>query len=157
MQTLKTSLLMTNRNYTAAMALYRRVARRHLRGEGDTLQQEADTLRLLRRAATEGCTAARVADAVLSAANDWATLRLTRHGLFVQMLGEAIAAGALSPADDEAWQWLAAAHEANPEADLTDDYERLYDFLMTAAEEGCTAALDLALDIWPPEEEQEED
>lgn len=43
MQTLKTSLLMTNRNYTAAMALYRRVARRHLRGEGDTLQQEADT------------------------------------------------------------------------------------------------------------------
>ena len=148
---------MTNRNYMAAMALYRRVAHRHLQGEGDTLQQETDTLRLFRRAAAEGCTAARVADAVLSAANDWATLRLTRHGLFVQMLGEAIDAGALSSADDEAWQWLTAAHEANPDADLMDDYECLYDFLMSAAEDGCTAALDIALDIWPPEEEQEED
>ena len=148
---------MTDRYYSAAMRLYREVSDRHSRGETDTLQHETETLRLLRRSAAGGCMAARVADAVLPAANDWATLRLTRSGLFVQMLGEVIDAGALAPADAGAWQWLTAVHEANPEADLMADYERLYDFLMTAAENGCTAALDIALDIWPPEQELEED
>lgn len=37
------------------------------------------------------------------------------------------------------------------------DYERLYDFLMTAAEAGNDLALEILLDIWPPEEEIEED
>lgn len=46
---------------------------------------------------------------------------------------------------------------ANPDEPLMYDYERLYDFLMTAAENGCTTALDICLDIWPPEQEIEED
>ena len=49
------------------------------------------------------------------------------------------------------------AYFANPDADLMLDYERLYDFLMTAAEAGNELALEILLDIWPPEEEIEED
>lgn len=53
--------------------------------------------------------------------------------------------------------WIHQAYFANPDADLMLDYERLYDFLMTAAEAGNELALEILLDIWPPEEEIEED
>lgn len=148
---------MTNDKYDAAMRLYEAVAERHAGGDDDTLPQETDVVDMLHAAAREGCKAALVADAVLAAANDWATLRFVRPGLFVNKLEEAIECGALAADDGEAWAWLAAAHDANPDAHLLYDYERLYDLLMTAAEAGCQEALDIALDIWPPEEEMEED
>lgn len=146
-----------NDHYLLAMSLYQTVAERHEKGDEDTLSQEIETLDLLHSAASEGYIPALVADAVLAAANNWATLRLTRNGLFVIKLQEAIEEGALVPDDGESWAWLTAVHEANPDADIMYDYERLYDFLMTAAEEGCTAALDICLDIWPPEDVMEED
>ena len=146
-----------NQHYQLAMSLFQNVAERHERGDEDTLPQEIDTLDFLHAAASEGFKPALVADAALAATNNWATLRLTRNGLFVLKLQEAVEAGALAPDDEESWAWLTAVHEANPDADLMDDYERLYDFLMTAAEAGCAAALDICLDIWPPEDVMEED
>lgn len=146
-----------NNHYIEAVKLYEAVAERHARGDEDTLAQETQVLDWLHAAAAEGCKAALVADAVLAATNNWATLRFTRNGLFVGKLEEAIDAGALASDDDEAWQWLAKVYYANPDEPLMYDYERLYDFLMTAAEDGCTTALDICLDIWPPEQEIEED
>ena len=132
-------------------------AEHHENGDHDTLPQEQQVMDLLHAAANEGYKPALVADAVLASSNDWSTMRITRNGLFVMMLEEAIDAGALAPDDEESWGWIHQAYFANPDADLMLDYERLYDFLMTAAEAGNELALEILLDIWPPEEEIEED
>lgn len=147
----------TNDHYRLACSVLDLVAERHENGDHDTLPQEQQVMDLLHVAANEGYKPALVADAVLASSNDWSTMRITRNGLFVMMLEEAIDAGALTPDDEESWGWIHQAYFANPDADLMLDYERLYDFLMTAAEAGNELALDICLDIWPPEEEIEED
>ena len=126
----------TNDHYRLACSVLDLVAERHENGDHDTLPQEQQVMDLLHAAANEGYKPALVADAVLASSNDWSTMRITRNGLFVMMLEEAIDAGALTPDDEESWGWIHQAYFANPDADLMLDYERLYDFLMTAAEAG---------------------
>ena len=83
----------TNDHYRLACSVLDLVAERHENGDHDTLPQEQQVMDLLHAAANEGYKPALVADAVLASSNDWSTMRITRNGLFVMMLEEAIDAG----------------------------------------------------------------
>jgi hypothetical protein len=73
------------------------------------------------------------------------------------VLTEAINKGALPSDDMIAWNYILLAAQRNDPAEFFRDMEFYYDFLMSAAENGNTVALDLALTIWPPEDDVDED
>lgn len=74
--------------------------------------------------------------AVLSAADNWADVRLARPYIFRNLLFEGVRHGALSPDNKFAWHWIEIAARENDPAEFMDDRQRFCDLLRRAAEAG---------------------
>lgn len=112
---------------------------------------------LLNDAIGEGCIDAYPMKALLSASNDWDTLRICRLTQFQLILREGIDLGCLAPEHRDAWRWFCLACDNNdPTPFIDDDMEQYYDLLMTALEHGLDVRYIIDY-IWEPEQEIEED
>jgi hypothetical protein len=125
--------------------------------QNETAHLEQEVLDNMKSLISQGETQLYPLYALFSACNNWNTLKIIRNSEYEYVLTEAINKGAL-PADDMiAWNYILLAAQRNDPAEFFRDMEFYYDFLMSAAENGNTVALDLALTVWPPEDDVDED
>lgn len=129
--------------------------------EGDlrsTTPEEQQVMNMIDKAIKEGDTEMYPMKALLSASNNWDSLKIVRISFFREILLEGVEAGALTPTSDFAWLWLRQATVNNDAEELfEDDIERYYNLMMDAAEKGNEDALYISELIWEPENIIEED
>lgn len=134
------------------------IAGKHSAGDmSSTLNDEQEVLNKVNEAIEAGDIELYPMKALLAASNDWNTGLITRMGLYKNILLEGVKRGALSPENEYAWEWIAAAATNNAPEEFVDDKTLYYDLLSTAAESGITVALDIMNRIWEPENIIEED
>ncbi len=97
--------------------------------------------------------------ALLFSCNDWYSLRMTRPGLYKDMLKEGLEKDCLNLNNKVAWFWflVAASAEGNDAEEFIDDKELYYKMLSDALEAGYEGAAYVINSIWEPEQEIEED
>lgn len=135
------------------------IIRKHKEGDlRSTTQEEQLVMDMIDEAIKEGDTEMYPMKALLSASNNWDTLKIVRISFFREILLEGVEAGALAPTNDFAWLWLRQATVNNDAEELfEDDIERYYNLMMDAAENGNEDALYISELIWEPENIIEED
>lgn len=74
--------------------------------------------------------------AALSAADNWASIKLVRPYIFRNLLFEGARHGALSPDNKFAWHWIEIAARENDPVKFMDDSRHFLDLLRRAAEAG---------------------
>ena len=125
--------------------------------QNETTQMEQEVLENMKTLIAQGETQLYPLYALFSASNNWNTLKIVRNSEYECILTEAINKGALPHDDLISWNYILLAAERNDPSEFFRDMEFYYNFLMDAAENGNSVALDLALTIWPPENDMDED
>ncbi|MBR4974306.1 MAG: hypothetical protein IKY60_01840 [Bacteroidales bacterium] len=125
--------------------------------QNETTQMEQEVLENMKTLIAQGETQLYPLYALFSASNNWNTLKIVRNSEYEYILTEAINKGALPHDDLISWNYILLAAERNEPSEFFRDMEFYYNFLMDAAENGNSVALDLALTIWPPENDMDED